>query len=209
MIRRAVGVGLVLAGVLLFAMQPAGASDYILRQEIRLIDCTLTSTEDGTGGTTATECEQGIPPTVAPIRTTNGRPIISGALDANTLFELRVIVAGHVYTLGASPQLTVDGDRWRLDLSGLARPIPPGTYNVIVEVVTIDSLLLRDGSVGELVVVSASDGNEPGGQVPGAGTPDTGVGRGGVRELVAIGSILVAIVLVGLWLWKVLGRRDT
>lgn len=80
-------------------------------------------------------------PTVDSTTWVGGQPILQGSYDANNSLSLRVFVAGRWYVLGISPELSVHGDRWRLDLSHLDPPLLPGSYEVIAQVTS------RDGGV--------------------------------------------------------------
>lgn len=139
---------------------PAGAnSSYILTQTIDPIDCTSTQADSGSGTTTATECNGVVAPTVNIQVTTNSQPIITGTFDAASMKYMRVTFRGVTYILGRDVQLTVSGNYWRLDLSGLLPPLAPGTYTVLVEIETLDGKLVQSTS-SQQIHIPATSGTE-------------------------------------------------
>lgn len=132
--------------------RPASADDYLLTQEIQLIDCTQTETSGSGGTTTSTDCEGTTAPTVDPVQTTDTTPVITGTYDAANTHTLRVMFRGVWYVLGQNPELTASGNRWRLDLSNLSPPLERGSYSVTVEVITTGNQLLRDVSSNEVTI---------------------------------------------------------
>lgn len=126
---------------------PAAAAqqaDSRLEQTIEPIECVYTSTEDGLGSSSSTVCSDMIAPTLDRIAIKNNRqPVLQGTFSSAEMKKLRVWVGGAWYTYGASPYLTVDGDSWSLDLSESAVLLPVGSYTIIVELLTLDSFLLR------------------------------------------------------------------
>ena len=110
------------------------------------------------GGTTPTAGNGGDDalPTVVPLTSTDGRPILTGTYNALALGadnnDLRIAVDGTVYNL-ASPQLTAGGGTWTLDLSA-ETPLTDGTYSVNVRQFsdTNPAVVAIDPTSNELVV---------------------------------------------------------
>lgn len=173
----ALGLSLVLASV------AVAAPTHTFSQTISLIDCTETAVSSGQGQVHDVRCDDAIMPTVVEQETDNPRPIIHGTYDATSAKMLRVFVGGRWYVLGEDAALTADGDNWQLDLSGQPK-LPVGDHNVTVEVVTTESLLLRDLTDNELVILAPppdeNDDDE-------GGTIDDSDGGGGPG---IIGSII-------------------
>ena len=124
-----------------------------ITQNIFLIDCTKTITQNGTQIVTDTRCNGAVTPTVDPLKTSNRNPIISGNYDSGSTDGLRVYISGRWYTLGKDSNLTTNGNRWFLDLSSEPQ-LAIGTHQVIVEVITKSGLLLRNQDSGEIIIIS-------------------------------------------------------
>jgi sporulation-control protein spo0M len=75
-------------------------------------------------------------PTVASLSTTNQTPVLTGTFDPVYAAVLQVTISNSssysaTYTLGTSPQLTVTGASWSLNL-GSTTPLAVGSYSVVV-----------------------------------------------------------------------------
>lgn len=140
----------------------ASAAQPMLTQEIKIIDCTNTATNNGLDVTTNTDCDGVISPSVNSLITDDRTPLITGAFDAATMRQMRVLFLGRWYVLGQDGELTVSGNQWRLDLSHLLPPLQPGAYNVTVEVITTHQQLLRS-SLAVRITASTQSSNDPNG----------------------------------------------
>ncbi len=128
-----------------------------LRQEITLIDCTRTDVVNGSGTASSVQCEGAVAPTVNAVVAYADELVISGTYDANRASVLRVQLLGAWYRLGQHAQLTAVDNHWHLDLSAVLTSLSPGVYPVVVEVETADSLLLRDATHDEIVILARAD----------------------------------------------------
>lgn len=155
-------------------------------------------------------------PTVNSVTTTSTTPVLDGTWDPANAIGLQVTIASSdasysaTYTLGTSPQLSVDGAAWKLDLAGTS-PLTIGTYSVLVHTVndigeTADSLLgtlvinstppvvntlgPRSAKVGETLNVSSGIiGGDTTGLVA---TIDWGDGTSTVAALATMDGVLTA-----------------
>lgn len=93
-----------------------------------------------------------VAPTIKPMTSTDGLPILSGTYDANESQRLRVRIDTVWYELGVDSELSATGNTWKLDLSKIFPPLSLGRYDVDVEVVASDGRTVVDTSTGELVV---------------------------------------------------------
>jgi len=91
-------------------------------------------------------------PTVSPVVSLDGRPVISGTFKSSHTDSLRITLAGQLYDLGVDPELTASGNTWQLDLTSLPIPLPLGSYNVMVRAVLFDGQVDEDTSTNELIV---------------------------------------------------------
>ena len=143
--------------VFLLGASQAYAQDSTLEQRIRQLDC----------------AQHGVclmdPPEITNVTINGGRPIVSGSYDRVGTEHLRVMFAGRTYVLGVDAELTVSNGSWRLDLSGLARPLSPGTYQLVVETEDSEDTLLRD-----TMMVRITQGNGTASGRSGGTLSDTG-----------------------------------
>ncbi len=139
-------------------------------------------------------------PTVDPLTSTNGQPVITGTYDGANSQSLRVRLNNVWYVLGTNTELTSDpaNNTWTLDLSHLTPPLPDGSYDITVEVTTRSGQTLSDSSRDELKVQQPTTPTNP----LDAMTDELGE-TGGSVSLIAVGGIL--LVMVG---WK-LSRRTS
>lgn len=140
--------------VVLFSGSILAQNDYLLEQEILPIDCTKTSTDNGSSTSITTACDDAIAPTVDPLSTTDTSPVITGTFEASIARELWVIVNGVTYVLGEDSALRTSGNIWILDLGQAGQTLSTGVYTVQVFVETIDNLLLGNTGVNQLVIES-------------------------------------------------------
>lgn len=108
-------------------------------------------TDATTNEMTVSPYDMGLP-TVTPIVSLDGKPIISGTFNASHTDSLQVTVAGQLYQLGVDPQLTAAGNTWKLDLSGLLIPLPFGAYDVSIQATLLDGQVDEDNTTNELLV---------------------------------------------------------
>lgn len=91
-------------------------------------------------------------PTVTPLVTTSGKPVISGTYDPLHTSTLAISIDGRYYELGSSPELTVVGNTWQLNLTGTPLVMTPGAYDVEIMLATLDGQILHDTTVDEVVI---------------------------------------------------------
>lgn len=144
-----------------------------LTQSVQPITCVYTITQNGSSTSTSTACDSVVAPTLESSSPRAGRPILSGAFQSADLDLLRVWVGGQWYTLGIGDELTINGEVWKLDLSGLGTPLPSGTYTIVIEQLTTTDFLLRSIYPDALIV-----------PVVDIVRTDTSVGKGTVTDLV-------------------------
>lgn len=150
----------VLAAVMSFSgvvARSAESSNSQLSQEIKLIQCTKTSIKAGPKEHIDSRCDSAIMPTVDKLVTDNPAPIITGTYDSLSTKELRVLVGGQWYS-SAEWSLVIENGKWRLDTPQRFQ-LSPGIYDVIVEAITHEGLLLRDETVDELEVMPPKKDN--------------------------------------------------
>ncbi|HEU0266602.1 MAG TPA: hypothetical protein VFQ70_03170 [Candidatus Saccharimonadaceae bacterium] len=121
----------------------ASAAPVRFKQTITPLDCTITRTSNGSGTVATSDCPPQNP-TIETINENGGRPIIRGLYDAANAAGFRVFFADRWYVLGVDSELTVIGNVWTLDLSGLDTPLAPGDYDIVVEMTTINGVKLND-----------------------------------------------------------------
>lgn len=92
-------------------------------------------------------------PTVTAATWVGGQPIITGTYDSENSQSLTVTVNGVSYILGASSQLSVSGNTWKLDLSNLNPQLTVGSYSVTASITTRDSSVLNDVTSSELKII--------------------------------------------------------
>ena len=139
-----------------------------LSQEITAFECNYTTVATGLGKTHSSTCPP-FAPTIAIINTNMGRPIITGVYDAVHTKSLRVQVNNQWYTLGSSPELTVDGNVWVLDLSNPRHALSSGEYLVVVETEDNDGTVRHGEAMMKLLVGDAVGGDDtatPGNEQP-------------------------------------------
>ncbi len=147
---------IILSAVAMSASVGAEPSQHsTFNQEIKLIDCTKTGTMSGTTETIDYRCDDAVLPTVDKLSTHDTNPKISGTYHSFTASTLRVAIGGQIYILGVDDALSAKKDGWKLNLSKEA-PLRPGTYDVVVEVVTGNGLILRDSTRDELTILGSS-----------------------------------------------------
>lgn len=122
----------VVSVVAVMMSQAVGAQNVELKQQITPPDCTQPGS-----------CQMD-PPVIDSVDMNGGRPIFGGRYDAAFTKYLRVTFRGETYVLGIDGELTVNGDRWRLDLSALQPPLPEGSYVLTVEAEGFDGTIRRD-----------------------------------------------------------------
>jgi len=136
-------------------VDPVSAAPVQLKQEIAPVDCTVTKTNSGSGTTYNSDCPPE-KPAIETIDENGGRPIIRGLFDHANAVSFRVYFAGRWYVLGVDSELTAAGNVWTLDLSDLDKPLPPGDYNIIIEMKTRDGTVLENTG---MAIVKNSDGS--------------------------------------------------
>lgn len=149
-----------------------------LNQEISLIDCTETGVSNGYGREVDVRCSSAVVPTVSHVKVYSGRPLIGGTYDSENAHSLRVFVAGSWYILGIDKELTAHGNDWSLDLTRNS-PLMPGSYGVIVEVITSNRLLLR----GQLISYITIDDKGSGQLIPDATKPEVNLPEPVIPEI--------------------------
>lgn len=131
-----------------FAGYVAGATSVRFEQQINPIECIFTTTQTGETVTTSDDCDEQPIPTITSILGGGGRPVILGKYSSARAGTLRVWLGGQWYTLGVDARLKANGDNWKLDLSGLKEPLPPGDYEVSVAIQTHDGYMIRNSAAG-------------------------------------------------------------
>ena len=141
------GILIAIATVVFGLSVDAHAQGSQLHQSILPLDCTLTEVNNGVGVIADSNCPPQAP-IVDSIQSNDGRPIISGRYDAANSASFRVRFNSVWYVLGINPELTVVGNVWRLNLSGLAVALEPGEYEIYMEMVSLEGdTLAGDGDL--------------------------------------------------------------
>lgn len=158
--RVARGVILYTASVMLVIGTPAGAisSDVGLGQTIDLINCTTTGASNGYTVVWDVRCDDATMPKITGSSwDKSGELIVKGTYDSLVTNRLRVYALGVWYVLDQDDEIDASGNNWQLKLK---KPtVNPGTYNVVVEVVTDNHMLLS----GQMDVVVPLDVDISGG----------------------------------------------
>jgi hypothetical protein len=87
--------------------------------------------------------------------TTDTTLSITGTYGAASTSTLKMTVAGIIYTLGSSSELTASNDNWTLDLTG--RDLGLGTFNVSVDALNANGILSRTAK--DIQIVGDTDGD--------------------------------------------------
>ena len=87
--------------------------------------------------------------------TTDTTLSITGTYGAASTSTLKITVAGIIYTLGSSSELTASNDNWTLDLTG--RDLGLGTFNVSVDALNANGILSRTAK--DIQIVGDTDGD--------------------------------------------------
>lgn len=99
------------------------------------------------------------PPAITDFDPNGNRPIVRGRYDAVFSKYLRVIFGGRLYVLDVDPQLTTEGNDWRLDLSGLSDPLVAGAYELVVEAESYDEEIKQAEMIAVLTDESRQSGS--------------------------------------------------
>ena len=124
---------------LIFAV--TAAPDYQLKQSIDPIVCTSTTIVNGPSLRAENDCDQSYTPILSRVIVNDKQLKLVGKFDSNQARVFKIHVFGRTYQLGQSPELTTNGDDWWLDLSSLRAGLKPGVYDVVLEMLTENSLL--------------------------------------------------------------------
>lgn len=176
----------IIVTVVVSAPARADSAHSTLEQQITAIDCNHTTVETGMGIVNNDNCPT-FPPSVETINANEGKPIIIGVYDAIHTHMLQVRFHGKMYRFGVDPELTVNGNVWKLDLSGLADPLPAGDYPVAVQTTN------HDGATAEAnntLKITTNSNNSPPSMLPATGQSTV------VMIVIAIGLIASAIILL-------------
>ena len=87
--------------------------------------------------------------------TTDTTLSITGTYGAASTSTLKITVAGIIYTLGSSSELTASNDNWTLDLTG--RDLGLGTFNISVDALNANGILSRTAK--DIQIVGDTDGD--------------------------------------------------
>lgn len=115
------------------------SADSTFSQVIREIDCSHTVYSRAVGQVNDVECDVFAPKYDHSVIKDNGYPVIYGVYDAvhtvidpvTGVHKLAIKFAGHIFTLGVDPELTVNGNAWVLDLSKWPKTHPGDTTLVL------------------------------------------------------------------------------
>ena len=129
-------VGVIFSSEITQAMTSAGST---FSQVIRELDCSHTTYSKAVGQVNDAECDVFAPKYDHSVFKDNGYPVIYGVYDAvhtvidpvTGVHKLAIKFAGHMFTLGVDPELTVNGNAWVLDLSNWPNTHPGDTTLVI------------------------------------------------------------------------------
>ena len=101
-----------------------------------------------------------VAPTVNPLLSEDGLPVIDGTWDQENATTLTAIVNEITYELGVDPEFGTDfSGNWTLDLSGLESPLPNGVYEVEVTNSIENGASATDLTANELTVSVDTDGD--------------------------------------------------
>lgn len=114
----------------------AMAAPFQITQNVTGYDCSHTTLATS-GAMNDPQCAV-FAPTLEEVDGNNGRPIMKGVYDAVHASAFRVFFDGRWYTSGVDSELSVNANRWILDLSGLAPPLLPDDYTVHLEMTDLD-----------------------------------------------------------------------
>lgn len=143
---------LIIFAVSLMSPSWSNALESQLSQTIEPITCVYTNVTQGSGHSLSTTCQSEIAPTITSLAARSGHPLVSGTYSSARARTLSVYVGAKKYTLTINNELTVNGDNWTLDTPIGVSQLRPGIYDVVVEVLTIDDILLRSVYDGALIV---------------------------------------------------------
>ncbi len=191
-------LGMAVCGVVVMVVgSDVMAKDSTLRQFITAVDCDHMTVETGSGIVNNIDCPY-FPPAIEKITVTQATITVTGIYDAVHMTKLRVQFQGVWYEYGVDPELTTNGNMWRIEFQREEFNLEPGDYSVVVQSIDEHGTAQQDsGNVVVSAEESPTDGNGGGvtkpqpGQMLIPGVPNTGIGRASL----AGGILIVAAVL--------------
>ncbi len=202
---RLVLLGMAVCGIFVAVIGSAvAAQDSTLRQFITAVDCDHMTVETGSGIVNNIDCPY-FPPAIEKITVQQSKIIVTGIYDAVHMTMLRVQFQGVWYEYGVDPELTTNGNMWRIEFQREDFNLEPGDYSVVVQSTDEHGTVQQDsGNVVVPVEELPIDGNEGGVAKPRPeqtlipGIPNTGIGRASLAGGILIAAAVLAMACVTL-----------